>query len=101
MLEFPKPDASLRLQIWTRILGELAGEEVLETVATGLQRLAGHVEVTGAQIKFAMLSALFAAQRDEVPLAMRHLLRGVERELIKDGRALSECERERLLADGR
>ena len=61
-----------------------------------LVTLANVFKLTGAQIKYAVLAGLFAAKRDAKPLGMRHLLRGVERELIKEGRALSERERKRL-----
>ena len=101
VLEFPKPDATLRLRIWRRLIGELAGPERLETLDANLALLAGELEVTGAQIKFAILAALFAARRDGEPLAMRHLLRGLGRELMKEGRALSDREWERLAGHGR
>ena len=53
--------------------------------------------MTGAQIKFAVLSALFTAKRDRKSLGMKHLIRGMERELMKEGRALSNREREILM----
>ena len=101
VLEFPKPDGPQRLRIWRRIVGELAGPERLEDLGDDLEELADALEVTGAQIKFAILAALFAARRDGEPLALRHLLRGLERELMKEGRTLSDRERERLSGDGR
>ena len=97
VLQFSKPDAKQRETIWRKIVGELAGKEILEAEGRGLRALAADLELTGAQIKFAVLAAIFVAKRDRKPLAMSHLLRGVDRELMKEGRALSERERERLL----
>ena len=97
VLEFPKPDAIQREQIWRRIMGELVGQERLEILARDLKALAVDLELTGAQIKFAVLAAIFVAKRDRKSLGMAHLLRGVDRELMKEGRALSGRERERLL----
>ena len=100
VLEFPKPDAEQREQIWRRIVGELAGGDVLKSLSRDLKALAAELELTGAQIKFAVLSATFIARRDQKPLVMPHLLRGIDRELMKEGRSLSERERGRLLRWG-
>lgn len=103
MLDFPKPDAERRLMIWRRLVGELAGAERLElvdnnqkTLGQNLETLANTIELTGAQIKYAVLAGLFAAKRDGQPLGIKHLLRGVERELMKEGQALSERKRRSL-----
>jgi SpoVK/Ycf46/Vps4 family AAA+-type ATPase len=100
VVEFAKPDAKQQEQIWRRIVGELTGAEALDALGGDLPALARDLELTGAQIKFAVLAALFAARRDGKPLAMVHLLRGVDRELMKEGRALSGRERERLIRRG-
>jgi hypothetical protein len=97
VLDFPRPDAAQRLRIWRQIIGELAGEEALRALDTRLDALAQTVDATGAQIKFAVLAAIFSAQREGQPLTMTYLLHGLERELVKDGSALSSRERERLL----
>jgi SpoVK/Ycf46/Vps4 family AAA+-type ATPase len=95
VLEFPKPDAAQRFQIWQRIVGELASERI-DDLKRELKTLAEGVDTTGAQIKFSILAGLFTAQRDKKPLAMQHLLNGLEREFEKEGRAMSEREWERL-----
>jgi AAA+ superfamily predicted ATPase len=100
VLEFPRPDTAQRLRIWQRLVAELAGPEQLESLNGSLEALAGGVEVTGAQIKFAILAALFGARRDGEPLALRYLLRGLDRELVKEGRALSDRDWERLMGNG-
>jgi MoxR-like ATPase len=96
VLDFPKPSATERAELWQRLVGELAGTEVAATLAAPLQRLADSVEATGAQIKYAVLTALFAARRDGGPVRIEHLLRGLERELLKEGRALTERDHKRL-----
>jgi AAA+ superfamily predicted ATPase len=100
VFEFPKPDAGQRLRIWERVVGELVGEAGHQAVAADLQRLAQSLETTGAQIKFAVLAAIFAAQQDGGRLGVRHLMRGLDHEFAKEGRALSDRERERLQGHG-
>ena len=93
ILDFPRPEAAARAQIWAQVLGELAaapGAAALTTLAT--------LDLSGAQIKNVVLGALFIARSERAPLAMRHLVRGLERELDKEGRALDRRERERLTA---
>jgi hypothetical protein len=65
-----------------------------------MDALAANVELSGAQIKNAVLGAMFVARRSGSPLALEHLLRGIERELGKEGRAVGSRERERLMRDG-
>jgi SpoVK/Ycf46/Vps4 family AAA+-type ATPase len=88
ILEFPKPDVSQRLTIWKKIIREMAGEKILKELEGELERLSAMREVTGAQIKQAVLSALFMARREGTGLNISHLLEGLERELAKEGRGL-------------
>ena len=62
--------------------------------------LAGCVEATAAQTKYALLGALFAARKEKAELAARHLLVGLENELSKECRALSTRDRETILSAG-
>jgi hypothetical protein len=55
------------------------------------------LETTGAQIKFAVLAALFVARAEKQPLGVRHLLTGLDRELSKEGGVIGPRERERVL----
>lgn len=96
VLDFPKPDARQREEIWRKIVNGLAGPEIMESIARELKVLGTDIELTGAQIKFAVLAAVFIARRERKSLSMSHLLQGVDRELMKQGRALSTRERERL-----
>jgi DNA replication protein DnaC len=97
VLEFPKPDKDQRLKIWQRIVGELAGEECLQALTSEIDRLAESMELTGAQIKLSVLSALFTARREKATIAMSHLLHGLERELMKEGRGISRQVKDILL----
>lgn len=103
VLDFPKPDAERRLMIWRRLVDELAGAEGSAAPNTSgrsldrnLETLSNAIELTGAQIKYAVLAGLFAARSYGQVLGMGHLLRGVERELMKEGRGLSERERKKV-----
>ena len=101
VLEFARPDAAQRLAIWRKVVGGLAGQERCEVLDPVLLMLAESVDATGAQIKFAVLGSLFAAKRDGASLELRHLLRGLEREIAKEGRALGARERESILSHER
>ena len=82
------------------MIGELSGDETLKRLETTIEALAANVELSGAQIKNAVLASIFVARRSREPLAMMHLLRGMERELGKEGRSVGTRERERLMRDG-
>ncbi len=101
VLEFAKPDAAQRLEIWRKVTAGLAGPERAAALEADLRVLAEGVEATGAQIKYAVLTALFRARREEAALGLPHLFRGLERELGKEGRSLSARDRERILSDAR
>ncbi|MCB0628734.1 MAG: ATP-binding protein [Saprospiraceae bacterium] len=88
VLEFPKPDKAQRLQLWRHLVGALAGEQRLLALQPHLEKVAEWVDLNGAQIKFALLSALFLSRREGVDLNMHHLVGGLERELVKEGRGL-------------
>ena len=97
-----KKEAELRLEIWRRLVSELEGPRELERMKETIAVLAEEQSLSGAQIKSAILSAMFAAGSDGGPLGAEHLLRGVDRELGKEGRRVGADLRARLLAkDGR
>ncbi len=106
-MEFPRPDAAQRLTLWKRLIKELAGGDILtqkdhnhRPLVQNIEPLAAMIELTEAQIKYAVLAAMFAARRDGAQLGMKHLLRGIDRELMKEGRVLTERERQRVIAYG-
>jgi hypothetical protein len=99
VLEYELPHEAERLSLWRKLVGELAGQDEAEELDPGLIQLSATVEVAGAQIKSAILTAVFAARRDACPVGLSHLVRGLERELTKEGRPLGERMRTRLVRD--
>jgi hypothetical protein len=100
ILEFARPGAEERRRIWRQIVVELGGTPALLDLEPALASLAQVLEMSGAQIKLSVLSALFAARRAQEPLALCHLLHGVGRELSKEGRGVAPKDRERIEAGG-
>jgi AAA+ superfamily predicted ATPase len=97
VFEFPRPSTTERLQLWDKALAAVAPQPS-PTFARRLAELAETVDVSGAQIKNAALSALFIARRSGMPLQFSHLLQGLDRELAKEGRPLASKVRERWLS---
>ena len=96
VLEFKRPDAAARRTIWRQVLRELVGAEALRALEPTIARLSEGVDLSGAQIKNAVLAAIFIARRDRRAFAIDHLLRGIDRELGKEGRVVNEREKSRL-----
>jgi hypothetical protein len=100
LVNYAKPDAAQRLLIWEKIVGQMLGEETLRSARPALAQVAESVEVTGAQIKNAVLGAIFIAKRAGEPCGPPHIAQSLHRELAKQGRALGTRERERLSRHG-
>lgn len=100
LVEFPTPDATLQRALWTKLVMALAGEKRAKALEPAIELLSVAGEATGAQIKFAILGALFSARAHNKPLAARHLLLGLDREVGKEGRAISQKEHEKILKLG-
>ena len=100
MLEFPRPELAERQRIWRQVISELNDRGTLDRLETTIERLGATVEMSGAQIKNSVLASIFVARRAREPLSMPHLIRGVERELGKEGRSIGVGERERLTRNG-
>lgn len=96
VLDFARPDAAQRALLWTRLIDALAGDAASQGMCALIHRLAEELDLTGAQIKYAVLNAVFAARREHTALQDEHILRGLDREMAKEGRALSERDRARL-----
>lgn len=94
--EFTRPDAEGRYAIWRRVITELTDSETCSRLDQTINNLARAIDLSGAQIKNAGLAAIFVSRRADQPLAIEHLVRSIERELNKDGRALTASERQRL-----
>jgi hypothetical protein len=86
IMDFPRPRAGERRQIWQRLTRELAGEERAVELDRVLGTIADLVDLSGAQIKLALLGAIFCAREAGAPLGLDHLYIGMERELAKEGR---------------
>ncbi len=100
LVDFPKPDASMQLSLWRKLVTSLAGEKRASALAPVFELFSTAAEATGAQIKYAVLAALFAARAEGKPLDGRHLLAGLDRELGKEGRAIGPRDRDRVLKTG-
>lgn len=96
LMEFARPDEQERLRIWQSIVGELAGPNMALEVEPYLDRLAKCLDLSGAQIKHAVLAGLFDARRHGEPLRLRHLRHGCSRELLKEGRGVNPKDWERI-----
>jgi len=97
VIEFPKPDPALQKKLWARLIDALAGPEAARKLVPMAESLSLSIEVTGAQIKFAVLNAVFAAQAESRPVQARHILAGLNRELSKEGRSLGSREYAKIL----
>jgi SpoVK/Ycf46/Vps4 family AAA+-type ATPase len=86
--EFPKPGAKERLQIWQRLTAELYGGEMGASLAGTLRMLADQMVISPAQIKAALLSSVFIAQRQGRSILRGDLLTALEREMAKEGRGI-------------
>jgi MoxR-like ATPase len=98
VLDFPLPDADHRTRLWATLVEALHGLDA--PLRACLERLAREVELSGAQIKGAVLTGVFRARRYERTLSVADLVEGVIRELAKEGRVVGARERERLVGHG-
>ncbi|HML35983.1 MAG TPA: AAA family ATPase [Bacillota bacterium] len=87
LINFRMPDAELRLEIWKSVFPEAVPLEK----DVDFRWLADRFDVTGAYIKNIALSAAFAAAEEGCPVNMMHILRGLKREMIKEGRMLEQA----------
>jgi ATP-dependent 26S proteasome regulatory subunit len=97
VIEFPRPDAQHRIALWHRYLGTVAGADAVHGLGALVASVAADVELSPAQIKGASLSARLAAMRSGGPLDAAAFIKGIERELAKEGRSLGPRDRERIL----
>jgi SpoVK/Ycf46/Vps4 family AAA+-type ATPase len=87
IVEFPMPDAEQRELLWARLLVPLGvTKKKSEAFA---EALAPPHELSPAQIKGAALSAAYLAAAEDAPIGLEHLVEGVRREFVKEGRLTS------------
>ncbi len=96
ILEFPRAEATERHRIWMRLASVFVPDRA-EILAPVIGRAASVIETSGAQIKAALLTARAAAMHANVPVTASHLVRGIQRELEKEGRGLSPTDQGVLL----
>jgi adenylate kinase family enzyme len=95
VVEFAKPDAPARERIWRQVVQVLFPAQEAQRLDPELARLA-QVEATGAVIKHAALSALFAVRYERREADLRVLGAMLARELAKEGAGLSPRELDAL-----
>lgn len=83
-------DAGLRLEIWKSVFPQ----EVPLEEDVDFRWLAQRFDLTGAYIKNIALSAAFAAAEEGRPVNMLHILKGLKREMVKEGRTLEKSKLE-------
>ena len=86
VVQFPFPDATLRQEIWRRMIPQQAPTEALD-----LEQLS-RLTVTGGNIRNIALGAAFLAVRAGEPIRMNHLLEAARGEYLKIEKPLTEPE---------
>jgi hypothetical protein len=84
LLDFPMPDASYRLRLWQGMLPREVEREA--DIEPGLGPLAASYELSGGEIRNCVLAAAYMAAAEGSRVGLRHLERGLRRELHKTGR---------------
>jgi SpoVK/Ycf46/Vps4 family AAA+-type ATPase len=92
ILEFPMPRPEERRRIWAGMLPADAEREP----RIDIDALARDYEISGGEIRNSVLTAAFMAANEGVPIGLRHLKRGLRRELLKAGRVLEPRQRRAL-----
>lgn len=84
VVDFPMPLEADRLRIWQGMFP--AGAERAEDI--DLASLAREFEISGGEIKNAVLAAAYMAAAEAKPIGMEHLRRAATRELVKSGKVV-------------
>ena len=92
ILDFPTPRPPERRKIWEGMLPRGADLEP----GIDFDTLALNYEISGGEIRNSVLSAAFMAAEEGVPIGLRHLKKGLRRELLKTGRVLDGKQRREL-----
>ena len=90
VVEFPRPDAEARAEIWRKCLPRSAPVDRKVDFAYLVQRL----ELTGGTIRQIALRAAFlaAAEEEGPPITMQHLVEAARAEMVKLGMPAAERE---------
>lgn len=82
IIDFPRPDATAREEIWRRCLPEAS--HVLDAAA--FRQLARKIDLTGGHIRQITLRAAFVAAAVDKPIGLAHIAYATNAELAKLGR---------------
>ncbi|MCW2570057.1 MAG: ATPase, central domain protein [Frankiales bacterium] len=88
IVDFPLPDARLRRGLWDRCLGRLIPRDV----GLDLDFCADAFELTGGNIRSAVVSAAYLAAKEERSVGTADLVAGIYQEYRKLGRLTLEAE---------
>ncbi|WMS87806.1 ATP-binding protein [Pleionea litopenaei] len=91
VIDINEPDSLLRFQLWNKLSSEIF-EVSNDRFKPFFKILSEQYALTGAQVKFILLSATFSARQQGTKVSAEHILKGLQRELLKTGRHLSEQE---------
>lgn len=85
IIDFLNPGPEERLALWRRALGAdlPRAPELLDGIEW--ENLAAKLNMTGADITAAALSAAFLARADGTPITMKHVIHAARREMTKHG----------------
>ena len=97
IVEFPRPDKAQQRDLWHKFVAVVARPPRAAALAPPWEALVAAAEAPGAPLKYAVLSACFAAQAEGVPLGVGHLFAGIDRELGKENRPIQARDRDRIL----
>jgi hypothetical protein len=100
VVDFPKPGAEGRERIWRQVVQALFAPDHARQLDGDLARIA-RLEATGAVIKHAALSALFATRQSRRDPTVRLLGEMLARELAKEGAGLSARDLDDVLEGAR
>jgi SpoVK/Ycf46/Vps4 family AAA+-type ATPase len=84
VVDFPLPSEADRLRIWRGMLPAAPDREP----DLDLESLAREFEISGGEIKNAVLAAAYLAAAESKPIGMEHLRRAATRELVKSGKVV-------------
>jgi hypothetical protein len=97
VIELAAPDAAARFHLWRAYLVDVEPDLNIDDLDDLVPRLAQNIELTGAEIKHAVMNAAFAAAREHHRIDAAAIVEGLDRELAKQGRSLSDLDRRRVL----
>lgn len=87
IIDFPFPDQESRRQLWR----SMTPEELPLDEDVDFDFFARRFEMSGSQIKNSFLNAAFLAARNgDQRVGMEHIMRSVQKELLKSGRQLTQ-----------